>query len=100
MSQFGVTLKNTSLDVTIEMDKSARYRVLPKNEFDDKGNIKPLKPDKRNDPNWKLGGVKGKFSDVETGQWAIFKLRRNKAGTRYIADIVVVLGSEEAGSGK
>lgn len=94
MGQFGVTLRNTSVDVTISTAEKAKFRVLPRNQFDDKGNVKPYKIDK-SDPDWKLGGARGTFSDVEKGHWALFKLRRNKAGTVYQADIIVVLGSED-----
>jgi hypothetical protein len=81
------------------MADKAKYRVLPKNEFDDKGNVKPFKTNKK-DPDWKLGGVRGAFSDIEKDHWALFRLRRNKAGTLYLADVVVVLGKEDGPSSK
>jgi hypothetical protein len=101
VGQFGVSLRNTSVDVEITAEEKAKYRVLPKNQFDDKGNIKPFKPDKK-DPDWKLGGIKGEFKDIEKGLWVTVKLRRSgtrkKPGDVYLADVVVVLGREETAS--
>lgn len=94
MSQFGITLQNTSVDVDITVADKAKVRVLPKNEFDDKGNIVPFKID-RKDPDWRLGGVKGETKDLEPGMWVAVTLKRNKAGTVHQASVVVVLGQDD-----
>jgi hypothetical protein len=83
--------------VTVTVAQKAKIRVLPKNEFDEKGRIKPFKPDKK-DPDRRLGGVKGTFKDVEQDMWVTVKLRRNRSGSLHLADIVVVLGKEEGAS--
>jgi hypothetical protein len=99
VGQFGVTLQKRTVDVEITADGKARYRVLPRNEFDEKGNIKPFKPD-RTDPNWRLGGIKGEFKDIEKDLWVTVRLRRSgtrsKPGNVYLTDVIVVLGREDA----
>ncbi|MFO0876039.1 MAG: hypothetical protein U0840_01595 [Gemmataceae bacterium] len=97
MGQFGITLQNTSVDVKITVADKARIRVLPKNEFDDKGNIVPFKIDKK-DPDWHLGGTRGERKDIEVGTWVMVNLRRNVAGSVHQANTVIVLGQEEATS--
>jgi hypothetical protein len=101
VSQFGVTLRNTSVDVMISVADRAKIRVLPKNEFDAKGKIKPFKPDKK-DPDWKLGGRKSTFQELKKEGWVTLKLRRSgtraRPGDRYLADIVVMLGKDEEAS--
>jgi hypothetical protein len=99
VSQFGVTLRNTSVDVTITVADSAKIRVLPRNEFDDKGRIKPFRPDPR-DPDRRLGGRKGSFEDIEKDVWVAVKLRRNRSGSLHLASIVLVLGQEETGASR
>lgn len=94
MGQFGITLKNTSTDVQITMADKAKIRVLPRNEFDDKGNIKPFKIDKK-DPDWRLGGAKGEFKDIEKDGWVAVNLRKNRSGSIHQAFVVVVLGNDE-----
>lgn len=96
MGQFGVNLRNTSVDVSVKMGEKVKFRVLPRNDFDDKGNVKPFKPDPK-DPDRRLGGVSGKFEDIEKDHWVAVKLRRNKTGSVYIAEVVVVLGKEGDG---
>jgi hypothetical protein len=76
----------------------AKVRVLPKNEFDDKGNIKPLKPDPK-DPDRRLGGVKGSREDLRENVWVLARLSRNRKGTVYVANLVIVLGEEEESPG-
>jgi hypothetical protein len=101
VGQFGVTLRKTTVDVQITADEKARYRVLPRNQFDEKGKIKPFKPD-TTDPDWKLGGVKGEFKDINKDLWVTVRLRRSgtrtRPGNRYLADVIVVLGREDAPS--
>jgi hypothetical protein len=101
VGQFGVTLRSTSVEVEITADEKARYRVLPKNKFDDKGKLIPFKPDTK-DPDWKLGGNKGEFKDIEKDAWVTVRLRRSGTRTRpgnlYLADLVVILGKEEGPS--
>lgn len=97
MAQFGVTLRNTSVDVQIRISDAAKFRVLPKNEFDDKGKLKPFRPDHK-DPDRKLGGRKGEFKDIEKDGWVAVNLRRNRSGTVHEAFVVVVLGKEESAS--
>jgi hypothetical protein len=101
VGQFGVTLRKTTVDVQITADAKARYRVLPPNQFDDKGKIKPFQPDKT-DPNWKLGGVKGEFKDIKKDVWLTVRLRRSgtrtRPGNHYLADVIVVLGKESTAS--
>jgi hypothetical protein len=81
--------------VKIDVAANAKVRVLPANEFDDKGNIKPFKPDPK-DPDRKLGGVPGKLEDVEKDMWVAVNLRRNRSGSLHLANVVVVLGKEGA----
>jgi hypothetical protein len=101
VGQFGVTLQKSTVDVEITTDDKALYRVLPRNEFDEKGNIKKFQPDQK-DPNWRLGGVKGEFKDIEEDVWVTVRLRRSgtrfKPGNKYLADIIIVLGSEDTPS--
>ena len=77
----------------------AKIRVLPKNEFDEKGNIKRFKPDPK-DPDRRLGGVKGSREDLRENVWVLARLKRNRKGTVYVADVLVVLGEEETSPGK
>jgi len=88
------SVRDKPFDLTITVADKAKFRVPAQQEFDSKGKPKPTKIDKK-DPDWKLGGVKGQFSDVEKDQQAVFRLRRNKAGTLVVADVVIVLGKEE-----
>jgi hypothetical protein len=97
VGQFGITLRDTSVDVQISTADAAKFRVLPKNEFDDKGKPKPFKPDPK-DPDRKLGGAKGEFKDIEKDVWVAVDLRRNKSGTIHQASVVIVLGREENAS--
>jgi hypothetical protein len=99
VAQFGATLRNTSVDVTITVADTAKIRVLPKNEFDDKGRIKRFRPDPK-DPDRRLGGVKGEFKDIEKGTWVAVNLRRNRSGSLHLAHVVVVLGSEDGKPGR
>ncbi len=94
MSRFGITLKENAQDVDILVDTGAKWRSIPKPEFDDKGRPKPFKPDPK-DLDWKLGGVKGSSDDLAENTWVVMDLGRAAKSGAHIAKIVVVLGEEE-----
>lgn len=94
MSRYGITVKNTHQDVTITLADAVKFRVVPKPEFDDRGRVKPFKPDPK-DLDRKWGGVKGKAEDVRKDVWVVTNLSRNRSGNKLVADMVVVLGEEE-----
>jgi hypothetical protein len=94
VSQFGITLKRTHQDVWIAVADNARLRVLPKPEYDDKGMPKRFKPDP-NDPDRKYGGVKGSIEDLKPEEWVVVNLKRNRKATKFLGNIIIVLGQEE-----
>jgi hypothetical protein len=73
VSRFGITLKGTYQDVQITVADAAKFRVLPQPTFDDKGRIKPVKPDPQ-DPDRRLGGVKGSAEDLRKDVWVVANL--------------------------
>jgi hypothetical protein len=93
VSRFGITLKRTYQDVTITVADAAKIRVLPQPEYDDKGRLKPRKPDPK-DPDRRLGGVKGSAADLRKDVWVVANLRRTRSGSQHVAHTVVVLGEE------
>jgi uncharacterized protein YkwD len=97
--KYGIVVRSTSVDVQITLADTARFRVLPRNKFDARGKLIPFKPDK-NDPDRRLGGVKGTIKDVEKDNWLAVKLRRNRSGSLHLADVVIVLGKEDKSTEK
>jgi hypothetical protein len=94
VSRFGINLKKTHQDVTVAVAENAKFRVMPKPEYDSKGKPKPFKPDPK-DPDRKFGGVKGSADDLKQDDWVVVNLKRNRKGTSYVANIIAVLGEEE-----
>jgi hypothetical protein len=94
VSRFGITLEKTQKDVTVSVAENAKIRVMPKTEYDAKGKAKPFKPDP-NDPDHRLGGVKGSLGDLKPEQWVVVNLKSDRKGTTYVANIIAVLGEEE-----
>jgi hypothetical protein len=93
VSRFGITLKRTYQDVQITVADAAKFRVLPQPEYDDKGRLKPRKPDPK-DPDRRLGGVKGSAADLRKDVWVVANLRRTRSGSKHVAHTIVVLGEE------
>jgi hypothetical protein len=93
VSQFGITIKTVSKDVTITVAGAAKVRVLPKPVFDDKRHVKPFKPN-RKDPDWRLGGAKGSVEDLRKDVWIVANCSQAQSG-KYFAHAVMVLGEEE-----
>jgi hypothetical protein len=93
VSRFGITLKGTYQDVQITVADAAKFRVLPQPTFDDKGRIKPVKPDPQ-DPDRRLGGVKGSAEDLRKDVWVVANLSRTRSGGKHVAHAIVVLGEE------
>ena len=79
--------KQTLTGILIATDVKVRLPAEP--EFDSKGKLKPFKPDP-NDPDRKLGGVKGTRDDLRDGQQVVLTLGKlpNK---KLVATVVVVL---------
>lgn len=94
MGQFGITLKKTYQDVKVTLAEGAKFRVIPKPEFDDKGRVKPLKPNPK-DPDRNWGGVKGSAEDLSKDMWVVVNLSRLYSRSKHVAAMVVVLGKEE-----
>jgi hypothetical protein len=94
VSRFGITVQNTHKDVNVTLSDQVKVRVLPKPEYDEKGKPKKFKPDP-NDPDRRLGGVKGSPSDLKKDEWVVVDLKSDRKGNTYVANIVAVLGEEE-----
>jgi hypothetical protein len=94
VSRFGITLKKSYQDVQITVADAAKFRTIPKPDFDDKGRPKPFKPDLK-DPDRKLGGVKGSAEELRKDVWVVAQLSRTRSGSKHLAQVVVVLGEEE-----
>ncbi|HEV3118471.1 MAG TPA: hypothetical protein VGY58_15585 [Gemmataceae bacterium] len=86
-----VTGRNVKLDdILIAVDVKVRMPAEP--EFDSKGKPKPFKPDP-NDPDRKLGGVKGSKDDLREGQKVVVKVGKHKKDL--VATVIVVLPEEK-----
>jgi hypothetical protein len=73
-------------DILIASDVKVRLPAEP--EFDEKGKPKPSRPDP-NDPDRKLGGVKGSHDDLREGQRVVVSL--GKFRKKLVANVIVVL---------
>lgn len=73
-------------DILIASD--VKVRLPAEREFDEKGKPKPSKPDP-NDPDRKLGGVKGSHDDLREGQRVVVTLGKFKK--KLVANVIVVL---------
>jgi hypothetical protein len=93
VGQFGITLRSFVREVPVTLTETAKVRVLPKPEKDEKGRLKPFKPDPK-DPDRNLGGVKGKPEDIKQDVWLVAQLGL-AAGGKHVASAVIVLGEEE-----
>ena len=94
MSRFGITLRTTHQDVKITVAEATKLRLIPQPTYDDKGRLKPFKPDPK-DPDRRLGGTKGSAEDLRPGVWVVADLSRTRDGSKHVARTVVVLGEEQ-----
>lgn len=67
-------------DFEIALTDDVKVRQPPKPELDAKGRPKPFKPDPKEDPDYKLGGIKGTPGDLRAEGWAGVVLGRTREG--------------------
>ncbi len=78
----------TKRAVEVWIAEDVKVRMPAEFEFDDRGKPKHFKPDP-NDPDRRLGGVKGSIADVKDGQSAVVTLGR-LPDKRLVATVIVV----------
>jgi hypothetical protein len=94
VGRFGITMRQTFVDVKVTLADAVKVRVQPQPEYNDKGKPIPFKPDPK-DPDRRLGGARGSPDDVRKDTWVVAQISRTRSGSKHVASVIMVLGEEQ-----